>query len=95
MTARERDDEFSRRLAGERLAMTEVLYHLPDHPHVLQSFVWQTLDLPPRFPRILAFLDHWRREIDAVIHSVRLAAEGEDELRAARWRKVDEVLRVH
>jgi uncharacterized protein Usg len=87
-------EELAARLAGHRLATAEILYHLPDHPHVLQSFVWQTLDLPPRFPRILRFLDHWRREIDAVIHSVRLASEGESDLRAAQWRRVDEVLRI-
>jgi uncharacterized protein Usg len=46
---------------------------MPDHPALLQSFVWQTLDLAPRYPRIHKFLDFWRREIDAVIHSVRLA----------------------
>jgi uncharacterized protein Usg len=46
---------------------------MPDHPSLLQSFVWQTLDLAPQYPRIHRFLDFWRREIDAVIHSVRLA----------------------
>ena len=66
-------DDFSLRLRGWRLATAEVLYYMPDHPSVLQSFVWQTLDLAPRYPRIHQFLDHWRREIEAVIHSVRLA----------------------
>jgi uncharacterized protein Usg len=61
------------RLQGWRLATAEVLYYMPDHPALLQTFVWQTLDLAPRYPRIHRFLDFWRREIDAVIHSVRLA----------------------
>lgn len=61
------------RLAGWRLVTAEVLYYMPDHPGVLQSFVWQTLDLAPGYPRITQFLDFWRREIEAVIHSVRLA----------------------
>jgi uncharacterized protein Usg len=61
------------RLQGWRLATAEVLYYMPDHPALLQAFVWQTLDLAPRYPRIHRFLDFWRREIDAVIHSVRLA----------------------
>lgn len=67
-------DEFSLRLQGWRLATAEVLYYMPDHPSLLQSFMWQTLDLAPRYPRIHQFLDYWRREIDAVIHSVRLAS---------------------
>ena len=68
------DNEFSLRLQGWRLATAEVLYYMPDHPSLLQSFVWQTLDLAPQYPRIHKFLDFWRREIDAVIHSVQLAS---------------------
>ena len=66
-------NELSLRFAGWRLATAEVLYYLPDHPRLLQSFVWQTLDLAPQYPRIHRFLDYWKREIEAVIHSVRLA----------------------
>ena len=67
------NEEFALRLQGWRLATAEVLYYLPDHPSLLQSFIWQTLDLAPSYPRIHRFLDYWRREIDAVIHSVQLA----------------------
>lgn len=67
-------DELKLRLEGWSLATAEVLYYMPDHPTLLQSFVWQTLDLAPCYPRIHKFLDFWRREIDAVIHSVRLAS---------------------
>jgi uncharacterized protein Usg len=67
-------DEFALRLKGWRLATAEVLYYMPDHPKLLQSFVWQTLDLAPSYPRIHKFLDFWRAEIDAVIHSVRLTS---------------------
>ncbi|MGD9814484.1 MAG: Usg family protein [Hyphomonadaceae bacterium] len=60
-------------LKGWRLTTAEVLYYIPDHPALLQSFVWQTLDLAPSYPRIHKFLNFWRAEIEAVIHSVRLA----------------------
>lgn len=66
-------DEFALRLRGWRLATAEVLYYMPDHPALLQSFVWQTLDLAPQYPRLHKFLEFWRAEIQAVIHSVRLA----------------------
>jgi uncharacterized protein Usg len=66
--------EIALRLQGWRLATAEVIYYLPDHPSLLQSFTWQTLDLAPRYPRIHRFLEFWRREIDAVIHSVQLAS---------------------
>ena len=61
-------------LQGWRLTTAEVTYFMPDHPRLLQSFVWQTLDLAPRYPRITAFLDHWRAQIEAKIHSVRLCS---------------------
>ncbi len=72
--ASEANSEMALRLKGWRLATAEVLYYMPDHPSLLQSFVWQTLDLAPSYPRLHQFLDFWRREIEAVIHSVRLAS---------------------
>ena len=68
-----RNEEIALRLKGWRLATAEVLYYLPDHPSLLQSFIWQTLDLAPSYPRIHRFLNFWQREIEAVIHSVHLA----------------------
>jgi uncharacterized protein Usg len=70
------DNDFSRQLRGERLTVAEVLYYIPDHPALLQRFLWQTLDVSPEFPRVRRFLDHWRREIEAVIHSVTVSAQG-------------------
>jgi uncharacterized protein Usg len=70
------EGELSCQLRGQRLTTAEVIYYMPDHPALLQSFMWQTLDLPPEFPRICAFLHFWRREIDAVIHSVTCSAVG-------------------
>ena len=70
------EGELSRQFRGQRLTTAEVLYYIPDHPALLQRFLWQTLDFPPDFPRIHRFLDFWRREIDAVIHSVTCSAVG-------------------
>lgn len=61
-------------LSDWRLTTAELLYHLPDHPGVLQSFVWQKHDLAPRFPELGRFLDFWRRQIVAPLHSVRVAS---------------------
>jgi uncharacterized protein Usg len=56
-----------------RLTTAEILYHLPDHPHLLQSFIWQQLDQAPDFPALRRFLDYWRRDIVAKLHSIRVA----------------------
>jgi uncharacterized protein Usg len=66
--------EFEAQLRGKRLTTAEVLYYMPDHPSLLQLFWWQTLDEAPDFPRIQKFLSFWRREIDAVIHSVQISS---------------------
>lgn len=57
-----------------RLTTAEILYHLPDHPAVLQSFIWQQHDLAPRFPHLGKFLAFWEREIEGPLHSVRVAS---------------------
>ena len=44
--------DFEQQLSGRRLTTAEVVYYMPDHPALLQRFLWQTLDLPPEFPRI-------------------------------------------
>jgi uncharacterized protein Usg len=56
-----------------RLTTAEIIYHLPDYPDVLQSFIWQKLDLAPEFPELRRFLDFWSRNIDGKLHSVKVA----------------------
>jgi len=48
-----------------RPTTAEIIYHLPDYPHVLQSFVWQNLDLAPTFPALRRFLAFWQRNLGA------------------------------
>jgi uncharacterized protein Usg len=59
-----------------RLTTAEILYHMPDHPALLQSFVWQDLDLAPEFPVLRKFLDFWNRSLDGKLHSVKVASAG-------------------
>jgi len=66
-------EELAKMLRDYRLTTAEILYHLPDHPSLLQSFVWQQLDLAPKFPILSKFLDFWNRELDGKIHSVQVA----------------------
>jgi uncharacterized protein Usg len=63
-------------LKDYRLTTAEILYHLPDHPDILQTYVWQDLDIAPRFPVLHKFLDFWHRELDGRLHSVRVASAG-------------------
>ena len=60
-------------LRGYSLATAEIIYHLPDHPGLLQSFVWQHYDMEPDYPELHKFLDFWARNIDGKLHSVTVA----------------------
>ena len=87
------EGELSRQLRGQRLTTAEVIYYMPDHPALLQRFMWQTLDLPPEFPRVCKFLDFWRREIDAVIHSVTIG--GVEMIAPAKMRNAQYLGQLH
>lgn len=55
------------------LTTAEILYHLPDHPTLLQSYIWQDYDIAPRYPVLHKFLGFWTRELEGKLHSVRVA----------------------
>ena len=67
---------FSHVLKGYRLTTAEILYRRPDHPSLLQAYIWQEYDLSPKFPVLNAFLRFWQAELDGKLHSVRVAASG-------------------
>jgi uncharacterized protein Usg len=61
-------------LRDYRLTTAEIVYHLPDHPGLLQSYVWQDFDLAPEFPALRRFLDFWQRSLDGKLHSVTVTS---------------------
>ncbi len=87
------ESQFRKQLEGYRLTTAEILYHLPDHPSVLQSYIWQELDIAPRFPVLHRFLDFWTREIEGRLHSVRVGSVGL--IQPAHWGHAAHVMRLH
>ncbi len=65
--------DFSVLLKGYSLTTAEILYRLPDHPALLQSYIWQDYDLHPRFPRLKGFLDFWTARLDGKLFKVTIA----------------------
>lgn len=57
-----------------RLTTAEILYRLPDHPAILQSYIWQELDIAPTFPVLRKFLTFWERELEGKLYSVKVAS---------------------
>ena len=80
-------------LKGYGLTTAEMYYHMPDHPHVLNTFIWQEYDLAPDYPKLFDFIEFWQRDIDGPLHSVRfmhrkLISPGE-------WRNVVKEIPLH
>ena len=63
-------------LTAYRLTTAEILYHMPDHPNLLQCYVWQHYDTAPELPRLNKFLEFWQQNIDGKLHAVRVATAG-------------------
>ena len=66
------DKHFIAQLKGYRLTTAEILYHMPDHPALLQSFIWQDYDMAPRYPKLLNFLEFWNGNLDGKVNRVRV-----------------------
>lgn len=84
---------FAQQIQGYRLTTAEILYHMPDHPGLLQSFVWQDLDIAPAFPVLTKFLAFWTRDLDGKLHSVRVAAQGL--ISPSEWRHTAHLRHLH
>ncbi|MDF2995038.1 MAG: Usg family protein [Xanthobacteraceae bacterium] len=65
--------DFVKQLAGYGLTTAQILYRMPDHPALLQTYLWQHYDLCPQFPELNRFLEFWKRELDGPLHSVTVA----------------------
>jgi len=87
------DRNFLDQLRGYGLTTAEILYRMPDHPAVLQSFVWQDYDLVPKFPKLRGFLDYWSHNLEGRLHTIRVAHKGL--ISPAEWRLVDGDFRLH
>ena len=61
-------------LRDYRLTTARIYYHLPDHPAVLQTYVWQEYDQAPKFPELRRFLRFWRSSLEGRLHSVEVAS---------------------
>lgn len=85
--------DFPRLLRGYGLTTAEIMYRMPDHPSLLQTFVWQQYDEAPDFPMLHDFLDFWRREIDGPLHSVKVAYR--QMVSPTEWRTVEAVSVLH
>ena len=86
-------EDFRRQLAGYGLTTARILYRMPDHPAILQTYLWQYYDLCPHFPELNRFLDFWKRELEGPLHSVTVAHARL--IKPAELRSVDGIFRLN
>lgn len=85
--------ELERMFSDYRLTTAEILYHLPDYPRILQTYVWQELDIAPKYPVLHKFLLFWEQKLEGRLHSVKVAHTGI--ISAAEFRANTSEFRVH
>jgi uncharacterized protein Usg len=76
-----------------RLTTAEIIYHMPDYPDVLQSFIWQDYDLPPNYPKLHHFLEFWAQKLDGKLHSVYVVSAASMAL--PEFKMVEFLERIH
>jgi uncharacterized protein Usg len=87
------DSDFERQIAGYGLTTAEILYHRPDHPWLLQTYVWQDYDLCPKFPSLQKFLLFWQNKLEGPLHSVKVAHSAL--ISPAEFRAIGSEFRLH
>lgn len=85
--------DFRMQLQGYGLTTAEIHYHMPDHPKLLQLYIWQEYDLAPVFPELKAFLDFWQRNLEGALHSVRVAHS--NLIRPSEWTALNGEFQLH
>ncbi len=76
-----------------RLTTAEILYQIPEYPDLLQSYLWQSLDRIPDFPRLNGFLSTWEKGLEGKLHSVRIGYVGI--IQPEEWRYADATSSAH
>lgn len=85
--------DFLKQLQGYGLTTATILYRLPDHPRLLQTYIWQDYDVAPRFPILIKFLDFWRTSLEGPLHSVTVAHS--TLIKPTEYQAVDGVFAIH
>lgn len=86
-------EDFKKQVKGYGLTTAEILYRRPDHPWLLQTYVWQNYDLCPDFPELNQFLRFWEKSIEGALHTVTVAHSRL--IKPSEIRPVDGVFQLH
>lgn len=85
--------EFRKQLEGYGLTTAEILYHMPDHPALLQSYIWQDYDVFPEFPVLKKFLGFWETSLEGPLFKVTVGHQ--KLIRPAELKAIGAEFRLH
>jgi uncharacterized protein Usg len=86
-------EDFRKQVLGYGLTTAHILYRMPDHRSLLQTYVWQNYDLFPKFPALQDFLAFWQEKLDGPLYSVTVAHSRL--IKPAELRAIDGIFRLH
>ena len=66
-------EDFRKQVLGYGLTTAQILYRMPDHPSLLQTYVWQNYAMFPKFPVLQVFLAFWQEKLEGPLFSVTVA----------------------
>lgn len=75
-----------------RPVLLQVYYYMPAHSSLLQEFTWGYDDIIPELFRTHKFLNHWHKNINAVISEALISiADGHSK----QWRPVKDYIQIN
>lgn len=86
-------DDFEKQMRDYRLTTAHIYYYRPDFKTLLQEYIWQELDLAPKYPILRKFLDFWEANLDGKLHSVRVASV--ELIKPSDYRQAKALLTIH
>src|SRR5258708_5787363 len=86
-------DDFRKQVLGYGLTTAQILYRMPDHKSLLQTYVWQDYDLFPKCPALKHFLAFWEKSLEGPLVAGTVAHS--KLIKPAELRAVDGVFRLH
>ena len=86
-------EDFRKQVLGYGLTTAEILYRMPDHRSLLQTYVWQNYDQFPKFPALHDFLAFWQEKLEGPLFAVTVAHSRL--IQPRDFKAVDGVFRLH
>ena len=63
------------------LTTIQVYYYIPDYEHIVNLFMFQDDDVPPKYPRMQRFVKYWEENLIAKIESIKISSANQSDVK--------------